>query len=113
MCRRTQPGEHWIIGNMANSLGHCLIVLQHFSEAEALLLEAHAIFEIAQGAPPDRPARNISVLIDLYDAWHAVEPGQGHDRQAAEWRARLAEWQASTQPATQPATQPVTAPAGS
>jgi hypothetical protein len=46
--------------------------------------------------------------VSLYEGWDAAEPGQGHDQQAAEWRAKLAEWQASTQPATasSPASQP-------
>ena len=29
-------------------------------------------------------------------------PDQAYDAKAAEWRPKLAEWQASTQPATQP-----------
>jgi hypothetical protein len=28
-------------------------------------------------------------LVDLYAAWHAAEPGGGHDRQVAEWKAKL------------------------
>ncbi len=45
----------------------------------------------------------LNALVELYDAWHAAEPaGAGHDVQGAEWRAKLTEWQASTQPATAP-----------
>ena len=31
---------------------------------------------------------------------------KGYDAKAAEWRDKLAEWQASTQPATQPSPSP-------
>ena len=30
-------------------------------------------------------------LITLFDQWAAAEPGQGHDAEAARWRARRAE----------------------
>ena len=30
-------------------------------------------------------------MLDLYDAWHEAEPAQGHDAQAAQWRAKLEE----------------------
>ena len=42
-------------------------------------------------------------IIQLYDAWNAAQPAQGHDQKAAEWRAKRAAWQATTQAvATQP-----------
>ena len=28
-------------------------------------------------------------LVDLYEAWHAAEPGKGYDAKATEWRAKL------------------------
>jgi hypothetical protein len=30
-------------------------------------------------------------LVGLYEAWHAAEPSGGHDKQAAEWKAKLRE----------------------
>jgi tetratricopeptide (TPR) repeat protein/predicted Ser/Thr protein kinase len=100
MCRKVLPPGHWDIGNSANGLGSCLTRMNRFAEAEPALLEANGILRAAQGAPPDRLPENIWNLIRLYDAWDAAEPGQGHDQQAAVWRAKRAEWQASTQPAT-------------
>lgn len=47
-------------------------------------------------------------VVRFYDAWHAAEPGQGHDERAAEWRAKLVQLNAATQPA---ATQPASAEA--
>jgi tetratricopeptide (TPR) repeat protein/tRNA A-37 threonylcarbamoyl transferase component Bud32 len=110
--RKVRPGGDWLIGNAIDGLGHCLADLKRFDDAEAALLDANAILQVAPGVPPDRLRGNIIHLIDLYDAWDAAEPGRGHDQQAAEWRAKLAEWQASTQPATQPAAQPATAALG-
>ncbi len=106
MCRKVLPPGHWDIGNTANGLGSCLTRMNRFAEAEPALLEANGILRVAQDAPADRLPESIRNLISLYDAWHAAEPGQGHDQQAAEWRAKLAEWQASTQPATTTASAP-------
>ena len=99
--RESWPPGHWYTGAVANSLGHCLTALDHFQEAETVLQEANSIFRIApQGMPPDLLGKNLRGLVDLYESWHAAEPDQGHDQQAAKWRARLTKWQASTQPAT-------------
>jgi len=45
----------------------------------------------------------------LYTAWHEVEPDQGYDAKAAQWRAKLPVL--ATQPVSQPATQPTTSEA--
>ena len=39
-------------------------------------------------------------IVKLYEAWHEAEPDQGYDQKAAEWRAKLTGWQATTRPAT-------------
>lgn len=61
-----------------------------FAEAERDLLEAHDLLispsETSQSGLPDV----LSALVGLYDAWHAADPEPGHDLQAAEWRAKLA-----------------------
>ncbi len=97
--RHLLPPGDWRIGNTGANLGRCLTSLKRFADAEPLLHEADGILRTARGVPPQRLGRNLQALIDLYDAWHGTEPDAGHDRQAAEWRAKLAEWQASTQPA--------------
>ena len=73
-------------------------------------LGASPLLPQAANANPQRWARMTS-LSHVYRAWHELEPDKGYDQKADEWRAKLAEWQASTQPATQPSTQPTTQPA--
>jgi tetratricopeptide (TPR) repeat protein len=90
-------------------LGDVLAHLDRFAEAEAVLIDADARLATI---PRDRNAvvrasssipllrwRAMSLLADLCDRWDAAESDRGHDQQATEWRAKLAEWQASTQPA--------------
>ena len=72
------------------------------AEVEALLLAA---IEATPNASSQRQLRMLS-LSHVYSAWHELEPDKGYDQKAAEWRAKLAEWQASTQPATSPAEAP-------
>jgi tetratricopeptide (TPR) repeat protein len=68
----------------------CLIDLGRFQEAERELL---ANYDANLSAPgPDKTVRNLLVeaAVRLYEAWHAAEPGQGHDSKGAQWQARLA-----------------------
>ncbi len=60
-----------------------------FDEAETALLEAHGILESALDAEHERTIKVIKSLIDLYESWHAAEPGKGYDVKADEWRAKL------------------------
>jgi hypothetical protein len=65
--------------------------LQDLPFAEANLLEAHMISGKVRG-PAHKDTRDcVQSLVSLYEAWHAAEPAGGHDKQAAEWRAKLAE----------------------
>jgi tetratricopeptide (TPR) repeat protein len=67
--------------------GHadCLMSLGRFPEAEHVLLGA-----LSGYAAKDRwlTGQVIDALIGLQDAWHAAEPGAGHDAKADEWRSR-------------------------
>ena len=94
---------HWWTGNARDLLGKVLTGLERFAEAEEQLLAGERIVREAQGVPAGGYKGPVKALIDLYEKWHAAEPDQGYDQKAAEWRAKLEEWQASTQPATQPA----------
>lgn len=51
-------------------------------EAEAALLEAHAILETARGTDHPLTTGAIHGIVMLYEAWHRPE-------QAAQWRSRL------------------------
>jgi len=103
---------HWQTGNARVGLGCVLMGLERFAEAEEQLLAAERILREAQGVPAGCYEGSVKALIELYDKWHAAEPGQGYEQKAAEWRAKLAEWQATTQPATRPSppTDPQPAP---
>jgi hypothetical protein len=56
-------------------------------------------------AQPRFVIRVLQGLVELYEARHEAEPGQGYDAKAAEWRMKLEQWQATAQSSTtQPAT---------
>ena len=101
-------------------LGNALLKLNRFAEAEAALLDADTHLAAipydpnaavrASASIPRLRWRTLSTLVELYDRWQASEPDQGHDRQAARWRATLAAWQATTQPAPEPVADPAATP---
>jgi non-specific serine/threonine protein kinase/serine/threonine-protein kinase len=62
------------------ALGVARCAALDFSMAEASLLEAHSL---------SANQRGVGALIDLYDAWHAAEPGDGHNADATAWREAL------------------------
>jgi serine/threonine protein kinase/tetratricopeptide (TPR) repeat protein len=82
------PEGHWLIWNTRSMLGEALAAQFSFVEAEGLLIEA-----AEQINPPEsysiRREEAVQRVIDLYTAWHAAEPGNGHDLQAEQWRQRL------------------------
>jgi tetratricopeptide (TPR) repeat protein len=98
--RNVLAPENWMIGAFLSTHGSALLGLQRFSEAEEALLEAHRILLDALGSTHERSTKVAEELVQLYDAWHAAEPSKGYDAKAAQWRAKLRQWQATTQPAT-------------
>ncbi|MCX5689793.1 MAG: serine/threonine-protein kinase [Planctomycetota bacterium] len=61
---------------------------QQFAAAEAQLLEAGELIKYPQPSPRD--TRDLArSMVALHTAWDRVEPGQGHDAKAAEWKAKL------------------------
>ena len=98
--RGALPG-HPMIGWFLRNHARTLVAMERFEQAQAELLEAQEILVPALPAHP-RTIDTITALVELYDAWHAAEPNQGYDAQAAEWRARLAEQQATSRPAASP-----------
>ncbi|MFH0979963.1 MAG: tetratricopeptide repeat protein [Planctomycetota bacterium] len=94
------------------ALGRVLAELGRFSEAEPLLLAAWNTVDQAPKTPAKLKTKIGGDVGRLYEMWHAAEPDKGYDAKAADWRGKLAAWQASTQPASQPsASQPATHPA--
>ena len=97
--RRVFAGSNAVrLGRFLTLLGRERVSAAEFDAAEANLSEAYTILSDAQGATDRHRADVLRCLVELYDARHAAEPEKGHDQQAAEWRARLAEAQTSTRP---------------
>jgi tetratricopeptide (TPR) repeat protein len=63
---------------------------EHLELAEACFVEVHGIRSRRFGAAHRQTQDTIRDLVTLLEARHAAEPDAGHDRRAAEWRARLA-----------------------
>jgi len=62
---------------------------EKFREAQSLLLSAQESLSGAPAAPPELARAIVNGLVELYDAWHQVEPEKEYDTQADEWRVRL------------------------
>jgi hypothetical protein len=60
-----------------------------FAAADANLLEARDLFVAARGEEHKGTRESALALADFYDAWAAAMPGEGHEDQAARWRAAL------------------------
>ena len=88
-CFQALPEGHWQTSSSLMLHGVCLSGLKRYDEAEAALLEAHEILKSAQGANHEQTTEAVGALAELYDAWHAAEPGEGHDAKATEWRVKL------------------------
>ncbi len=109
-CEKTLSPAHEDAARIRAGLGRTLSKLGQYAEAEALLLAAQGTVGESPRASRNTIRGVLQGLVELYEAWHAAEPDQGYDAKASEWRAKLEQWQATTQPAaTQPAsTQPAT-----
>ena len=90
---------HRLASSLLN-LGKARAALGEFASAKGNLVEAQGIFAQTRGPAHEATRDCTQALIDLYDAWHAAEPGDGHDLNAVEWRGKLAELQDMQQPAT-------------
>jgi hypothetical protein len=80
--------DRWI-AEARRVLGGCLTKLAQFTEAETILVELANTLQGDCTATESRKTEAIQRVVDLYEAWHAAEPGQGHDAKADQWRARL------------------------
>jgi non-specific serine/threonine protein kinase/serine/threonine-protein kinase len=75
------PAGHWMLGVFIGHLGVTLVELERYEEAEATLLEAHAMLLEAMGPDHARTVAQAEQLATLYRRW-------GHDEDAAEWAKR-------------------------
>ncbi|MBZ0269402.1 tetratricopeptide repeat protein, partial [bacterium] len=78
------------------ALGRSRTATEAFAAAETNLTESWTILNSAENAKVKDREKTLTRLVELYEAWDAAEPGAGHDGNAAEWRAKLAEPQAET-----------------
>ncbi len=62
-----------------------------FEAARANLLEADRILCEVQGSTAKSRKTTLTAIVELYEAWHAAEPGQGYNYEADKWRAKLNE----------------------
>ncbi len=61
-----------------------------YAEAELLLLDASDRCARSDASRRWHERTVIDESVRLYDEWHAAEPDEGHDVEAAEWRTKLA-----------------------
>jgi hypothetical protein len=87
--RRAPNENRRYAGLFLTRYGSVLAELGRYAEAEAVLLEGHAVEESVAGALHERTVRTVRELADLYTAWNEAEPDKGYDKKADEWRARL------------------------
>ncbi len=66
---------------------------------ERLLLESSPVLRAKLTEDDGRAQDTLNRVIDLYNAWHAAEPGKGYADKAAEWRAKLSESVEGVEPA--------------
>ena len=113
MHRRVLPPGHPHTLYPQKGLAKTLVSLGRHAEAEALLLDAAEQCERSEASRRMHWRSALKLIVELYDTWHAAEPDKGYDAKAAEWRAKLADWQATTRPAaSQPTGPPASRPAG-
>lgn len=89
--RSEWAGRPGILGGYLAKIGLAQTGLGEYSQAEVTYLEAHRL--CVEGAGPESNAAQarITQIVDLYEAWHAAEPEQGHAGKAQTWRELLSE----------------------
>ncbi len=85
---RVFPDGHWMLGHVLSEHGRILGALARWGEAEAKLLKGYEALASGEDAPVHARLRAAKALGEHYDARHRAEPEAGHDRRAAEWRAK-------------------------
>lgn len=99
--RRVRGDKHPDTLHTINKMGALLLAMERFDEAERHFIEAAAGAESLHAERALRKAVSKN-LIGLYEAWHAAEPREGHDRSAARWRAALEQAETEDSPGPQP-----------
>jgi len=82
------------LGLFLISMGRAHAASGAFHMARTNLDEATEILSEAPGVTKTERGDVLIALVDLYETWHAAEPDQDHDRQAAAYEAKLEELKA-------------------
>ena len=75
------------LAKLLTGLGRARTGLGEYTAAEANLLEAHQLNVSIRGEEHKETRGSAGALADLYAAWAKAAPGDGHEAQAAQWRA--------------------------
>lgn len=99
------PPSHKDIAASRCGLGGILIDLKNLPEAESMILGAWGSISGAAQIPRGLTQKTLLELVRLYETSDDAD-------QAAQWRAKLAAWRATTQPASAPAASQPESPIG-
>ena len=87
-------GKNWQWVRYQTLLARARIGQRQFAAAEAALDTAWPVADTF--GPQSADARDCAQAhVDLYAAWNAAEPGQGHDVNATKWSNRIAGFEAA------------------
>ena len=64
------------------------------------MLHSYTVFN-SIGDLRKEAAETAGALVELYEARHAAEPGEGYDATAAEWRAKLVTLEEESEPGSE------------
>jgi tetratricopeptide (TPR) repeat protein len=75
------------LAKVLTALGRARTHLGDFPAAETNLLEAHSLWASIRGEDHKDTRNCTKALAELYTAWETATPGEGHEAQAAQWKA--------------------------
>ena len=88
----------WPSMQLRSLIGSILGQLGRFEDAESLVLESAEWVLMSEELPPedaeavDAAAAVLQRVVELYEAHHAEQPGEGFDEDASAWREELDAW---------------------
>ena len=85
---RKAPPDTVHMANILSRYARTLRALERFEDAEAVLLEAHALCKGELGPAHERTGMAARQVAKLYGFWHEAEPDAGHDAKANPWWLR-------------------------
>ncbi|MGQ0613931.1 MAG: tetratricopeptide repeat protein [Planctomycetaceae bacterium] len=91
--REAAAPDLWSLFNARALLGEALFRRGRFAEAEPLVVGGYEGVMARRAQVPPQGEQWIEKaaarILHLYEAWHAAEPGKGHDIKLAEWKSKL------------------------